>query len=88
MTFTPGPWWKSYDLGTYEIRANGGVVVAKECTLENATAIESVPDMLTALKLIVQLKHDELNKWLLSVNAKYPTLLGYAEAAIAKAEGR
>ena len=49
MTFTPGPWWKSYDLGTYEIRADGGVVVAKECTLENATVIESEPDMLAAL---------------------------------------
>ena len=49
MTFTPGPWWKSYDLGTYEIRADGGVIVAKECTLENATVIESEPDMLAAL---------------------------------------
>ena len=27
MTYTPGPWWKSYDLGrTYEIRADGGEV--------------------------------------------------------------
>ena len=49
MTFTPGPWWKSYDLGTYEIRADGGVIVAKECTLENATVIESEPDMLAAM---------------------------------------
>jgi len=49
MTFTPGPWWKSYDLGTYEIRANGGVVVAKDCTKEDADAIASMPDMLAAL---------------------------------------
>ena len=26
MTHTPGPWWKSYDLGTYEIPADGGEV--------------------------------------------------------------
>ena len=26
MTYTPGPWRKSYDLGTYEIRAYGGEV--------------------------------------------------------------
>ena len=49
MTFTPGPWWKSYDLGTYEIRADGGVVVAKDCTKEDADAIASMPDMLAAL---------------------------------------
>ena len=49
MTYTPGPWWKSYDLGTYEIRANGGVVVAKDCTKEDADAIASMPDMLAAL---------------------------------------
>jgi len=58
--YTPGPWWKSYDLGTYEIRANGGVIVAKECTLENATVIESEPDMLAALLAVernVQIKN-------------------------------
>ena len=49
MTFTPGQWWKSYDLGTYEIRADGGVVVAKDCTKEDADAIASMPDMLAAL---------------------------------------
>ena len=49
MTHTPGPWWKSYDLGTYEIRADGGVVVAKDCTKEDADAIASMPDMLAAL---------------------------------------
>ena len=49
MTYTPGPWWKSYDLGTYEIRADGGVVVAENCTKENAEAIVSMPDMLAAL---------------------------------------
>ena len=49
MTHTPGPWWKSYDLGTYEIRADGGVVVAENCTKENAEAIASMPDMLAAL---------------------------------------
>ena len=50
MTFTPGPWWKSYDLGTYEIRADGGVVVTKDCTKEDADAIASMPDMLAALR--------------------------------------
>ena len=54
MTHTPGPWWKSYDLGTYEIRANGGVVVAKDCTKEDADVIASMPDMLAALKLALK----------------------------------
>lgn len=54
MTHTPGPWWKSYDLGTYEIRADGGVVVAKDCTKEDADAIASMPDMLAALKLALK----------------------------------
>lgn len=73
MTHTPGPWWKSYDLGTYEIRADGGVIVAKECTLENATVIESEPDMLAALLAVeraAQLSNtcedatDAVNEWL------------------------
>jgi len=49
MMHTQGPWWKSYDLGTYEIRADGGVVVAKDCTKEDADVIASMPDMLAAL---------------------------------------
>ena len=79
MTHTPGPWWKSYDLGTYEIRANGGVVVAKDCTKEDADAIASMPDMLAALKRIRDYLHER-------------EIFGYmmmeVEAAIAKAEGR
>ena len=73
MTHTPGPWWKSYDLGTYEIRANGGVVVAKDCTKEDADAIASMPDMLAALlafERAAQLSNtcedatDAVNEWL------------------------
>ena len=73
MTFTQGPWWKSYDLGTYEIRANGGVVVAKDCTKEDADAIASMPDMLAALlsfERAAQLSNtcedatDAINEWL------------------------
>ena len=79
MMFTPGPWWKSYDLGTYEIRANGGVIVAKECTKENAEAIASMPDMLAALKRIRDYLYER-------------GIFGYmrmeVEAAIAKAGGR
>ena len=79
MTHTPGPWWKSYDLGTYEIRADGGVVVAKDCTKEDADAIASMPDMLAALKRIRDYLHER-------------EIFGYmmmeVEAAIAKAEGR
>ena len=79
MTFTPGPWWKSYDLGTYEIRADGGVVVAKDCTKEDADVIASMPDMLAALKRIRDYLHER-------------EIFGYmmmeVEAAIAKAEGR
>lgn len=82
MTHTPGPWWKSYDLGTYEIRADGGVVVAKDCTKEDADAIASMPDMLAALK------HD-----LTVLLEAHPTpeqrryALALTMAAIAKAEG-
>lgn len=77
MTFTPGPWWKSYDLGTYEIRADGGVVVAKDCTKENAEAIASMPDMLAALlsfERAAQLSNtcedatDAVNEWLEASN--------------------
>lgn len=79
MTHTPGPWWKSYDLGTYEIRADGGVVVAKDCTKEDADAIASMPDMLAALKSIRDYLYER-------------EIFGYmmmeVEAAIAKAEGR
>ena len=73
MTHTAGPWWKSYDLGTYEIRADGGVVVAKDCTKENAEAIASMPDMLAALlafERAAQLSNtcedapDAVNEWL------------------------
>lgn len=78
MTYTPGPWWKSYDLGTYEIRANGGVVVAKDCTKEDADAIASMPDMLAALKRI--------RDYLYERDILYMRM--EVEAAIAKAEGR
>ena len=79
MTFTPGPWWKSYDLGTYEIRANGGVVVAKDCTKEDADAIASMPDMLAALKRIRDYLHErEISGYMMME----------VEAAIVKAEGR
>lgn len=67
MTFTPGPWWKSYDLGTYEIRANGGVVVAKDCTKEDADAIASMPDMLAALRKLAK----EEEKYYDSVQLKF-----------------
>ena len=82
MTYTPGPWWKSYDLGTYEIRADGGVVVANGCTKDDADAIASMPDMLAALK------HD-----LTILLEAHPTpeqrryALALTMAAIAKAEG-
>ena len=82
MTHTPGPWWKSYDLGTYEIRADGGVVVAKDCTKEDADVIASMPDMLAALK------HD-----LTILLEAHPTpeqrryALALTMAAISKAEG-
>ena len=79
MTFTPGPWWKSYDLGTYEIRANGGVVVAKDCTKEDADAIASMPDMLAALKRIRDYLHER---------EMFGYMMMEVEAAIAKAEGR
>ena len=79
MTHTPGPWWKSYDLGTYEIRANGGVVVAKDCTKEDADAIASMPDMLAALKRI----RDYLRE-----REMFGYMMMEVEAAIAKAEGR
>ena len=79
MTFTPGPWWKSYDLGTYEIRADGGVVVAKDCTKEDADAIASMPDMLAALKRIRDYLHER---------EMFGYMMMEVEAAIAKAEGR
>ena len=79
MTYTPGPWWKSYDLGTYEIRANGGVVVAKDCTKEDADAIASMPDMLAALKHIRDYLHER---------EMFGYMMMEVEAAIAKAEGR
>ena len=79
MTHTPGPWWKSYDLGTYEIRANGGVVVAKDCTKEDADAIASMPDMLAALKRIRDYLHER---------EMFGYMMMEVEAAIAKAEGR
>ena len=79
MTFTPGPWWKSYDLGTYEIRADGGVVVAKDCTKEDADAIASMPDMLAALKRIRDYLHEM---------EMFGYMMMEVEAAIAKAEGR
>ena len=79
MTFTTGPWWKSYDLGTYEIRADGGVVVAKDCTKEDADAIASMPDMLTALKSIRDYLHER---------EMFGYMMMEVEAAIAKAEGR
>ena len=79
MTFTPGPWWKSYDLGTYEIRADGGVVVAKDCTKEDADAIASMPDMLAALKRIRDYLHER---------EMFGYMMMEVKAAIAKAEGR
>ena len=79
MTFTPGPWWKSYDLGTYEIRADGGVVVTKDCTKEDADAIASMPDMLAALKRIRDYLHER---------EMFGYMMMEVEAAIAKAEGR
>ena len=79
MTHTPGPWWKSYDLGTYEIRADGGAVVAKDCTKEDADAIASMPDMLAALKRIRDYLHEREMFWYMMMEV---------EAAIAKAEGR
>ena len=79
MTYTPGPWWKSYDLGTYEIRADGGVVVAKDCTKEDADAIASMPDMLAALKRIRDYLHER---------EMFGYMMMEVEAAIAKAEGR
>ena len=79
MTCTPGPWWKSYDLGTYEIRADGGVVVAKDCTKEDADAIASMPDMLAALKRIRDYLHER---------EMFGYMMMEVEAAIAKAEGR
>ena len=79
MTFTPGQWWKSYDLGTYEIRADGGVVVAKDCTKEDADAIASMPDMLAALKRIRDYLHER---------EMFGYMMMEVEAAIAKAEGR
>ena len=45
----------------------------------------AAPDMLEALRLVRELHADCLNSRLLSVNAKYPTLLGYVDAAITKA---
>ena len=81
MTFTQGPWWKSYDLGTYEIRANGGVVVAKDCTKEDADAIASMPDMLAALKYNYMVL-DDPNPG----NEKRLYALALTKAAIAKAE--
>ena len=79
MTFTPGPWWKSYDLGTYEIRADGGVVVTKGCTKDDADAIASMPDMLAALKRIRDYLHER---------EMFGYMMMEVEAAIAKAEGR
>ena len=79
MTYTAGPWWKSYDLGTYEIRADGGVVVAKDCTKEDADAIASMPDMLAALKRIRDYLHER---------EMFGYMMMEVEAAIAKAEGR
>ena len=79
MTITPGPWWKSYDLGTYEIRADGGVVVAKDCTKEDADAIASMPDMLAALKRIRDYLHER---------EMFGYMMMEVKAAIAKAEGR
>jgi len=102
MTFTPGPWWKSYDLGTYEIRADGGVVVAKDCTKEDADAIASMPDMLAALlsfERAAQLSNtcedatDAVNEWLEASNdamEKVNAVLKRLRDAkvIEKAEGR
>ena len=79
MTYTPGPWWKSYDLGTYEILADGGVVVAKDCTKEDADVIASMPDMLAALKRIRDYLHERETSGYMMMEV---------EAAIAKAEGR
>ena len=79
MMFTPGSWWKSYNMGTYDIRADGGVVVAKDCTKENAEAIASMPDMLAALKRIRDYLHER---------EMFGYMMMEVEAAIAKAERR
>lgn len=52
-----------------------------------AYLFKAAPDMLEALELILDLREKELGSWLLTPNAKYPTLKMYAEAAIAKAKG-
>ena len=85
MTYTPGPWRKSYDLGTYEIRADGGVVVAKDCTKENAEAIASMPDMLAALKYNLMILYDAHPE---PEQRRYALTLALTLEAIAKAEGR
>ena len=102
MTHTAGPWWKSYDLGTYEIRANGGVVVAKDCTKEDADAIASMPDMLAALLAVERAEQlsnvcgddpDAIQEWIEASNdamEKVNAVLKRLRDAgvIEKAEGR
>lgn len=92
---TPGPWTgrPSFDpvciWGTQYV----GLEFAFSCApgdkrseyLANARLIAAAPDLLEALKLIVRLRRDALNDSLLSMDAEHPTLLAYAEAAIARA---
>lgn len=49
--------------------------------------IEAAPELFEALELILDLRGKELGEWLLTPNAKYPTLKDYAEAALKKARG-
>ena len=55
--------------------------------MPDAHLIAAAPDMYEALELILELRSKELDSHLLSLNAKYPTLKMYAEAALAKAKG-
>ena len=90
---TPGPWAAFSD----EINDHTNIMSIADRTRlvlslpgrhksdPDVRLVTAAPDLLEALELILELRGKELGEWMLTPNAKHPTLKCYAEAALAKA---
>ena len=92
---TPGPWIAFSDeiddhtnIVSIADRTRLVLVLPRRLKSEpDVRLIAAAPDLLEALELILELRGKELGEWMLTPNAKYPTLKCYAEAALARARG-
>lgn len=85
-THSPAPWKREIRFGPWIVDANGATVVtlanaslAEPVTDANANLIAAAPDLLAALKGMLDQPEDPIN---------YDRMMMQAEAAIAKAEGK